>query len=131
MFSLGCVFHYVLVPGEHPFGQWYEREANIMANRLVGDLKHLDAVPDAADLIRRMLMRDQRFRPTSAEVCHHPFFWSASRRLDFFTDLSDLIEHQAPTRALCVNVLPTLQAQRLGPAAALRPFGGVGTLSQV
>ena len=98
VFSLGCVFHYVLVPGEHPFGQWYEREANIMANRLVGDLKHLDAVPDAADLIRRMLMRDQRFRPTSAEVCHHPFFWSASRRLDFFTDLSDLIEHTSANK---------------------------------
>jgi serine/threonine protein kinase len=30
IFSLGCVFYCVLVPGEHPYGQWFEREANIM-----------------------------------------------------------------------------------------------------
>ena len=81
-----------------PFGQWYEREANIMSNRLLGGLKHLDTVPDAADLIRRMLSREQYMRPTSAEVCCHPFFWSASRRLDFFTDLSDMVEHASANK---------------------------------
>jgi serine/threonine-protein kinase/endoribonuclease IRE1 len=29
IFSLGCVFYYVLTYGEHPFGQKYEREVNI------------------------------------------------------------------------------------------------------
>jgi hypothetical protein len=55
IFSLGCVFHYVLVPGEHPFGKWYEREANIMMGKL--DLSHMRMVLDAKDLLERMLRR--------------------------------------------------------------------------
>lgn len=33
IFSLGCIFHHCIVPGSHPFGQWYEREANIIQNK--------------------------------------------------------------------------------------------------
>lgn len=33
VFSLGCIFHHCIVPGSHPFGQWYEREANIIQNK--------------------------------------------------------------------------------------------------
>ncbi len=35
VFSLGCVFYTVLVPGTHPFGEWYERERNILQVRSV------------------------------------------------------------------------------------------------
>lgn len=59
IFSLGCVFHWILVPGVHPFGQWYEREANIMANK--ADLSGLRDMPDALDLIDRMIRRLQFF----------------------------------------------------------------------
>lgn len=55
IFSLGCVFYYVLTEGSHPFGQWYEREANIMLGRC--DLSPLQAVPDALDLVTRMIAR--------------------------------------------------------------------------
>jgi serine/threonine-protein kinase/endoribonuclease IRE1 len=30
IFSLGCVFYYILSKGEHPFGKRYEREKNIL-----------------------------------------------------------------------------------------------------
>lgn len=33
IFALGCIFHHCIVPGSHPFGQWYEREANIMQDK--------------------------------------------------------------------------------------------------
>ena len=33
IFSLGCIFHCALVPGIHPFGDWYEREFMIMRNK--------------------------------------------------------------------------------------------------
>lgn len=33
VFSLGCIFHHCIVPGSHPFGQWYEREANIIQDK--------------------------------------------------------------------------------------------------
>ncbi len=107
IFSLGCVLHYVMVPGEHPYGLWYEREANIMIDKL--DLSHMQFVPDAQDLIRQMLRHDQNARPSAREVTHHPFFWSTLKRLDFFTELSDRLEHEHPSadiiRALEINGL--------------------------
>jgi len=30
IFSVGCVFYYILSKGEHPFGKRYEREKNIL-----------------------------------------------------------------------------------------------------
>jgi hypothetical protein len=93
IFSLGCVFHYVLVPGEHPFGQWFEREANIMTGKL--DLAHLEHVPDALDLITRMLRTEPFLRPSAVQVCSHPFFWSYAKRLEFLTELSDRLEHES------------------------------------
>ena len=27
IFSLGCIFYCTILPGSHPFGEWYEREA--------------------------------------------------------------------------------------------------------
>jgi serine/threonine-protein kinase/endoribonuclease IRE1 len=30
IFSLGCVFYFILSKGEHPFGKRYEREKNIL-----------------------------------------------------------------------------------------------------
>jgi len=97
IFSAGLVYFYVLVPGEHPYGQWFEREANIMTGK--SDLSRLEDMPDAADLVRRMLASDPDLRPTAAQVCRHPFFWSAQRRLEFLVDLSDRLEHEAVTAA--------------------------------
>jgi len=102
IFSLGCVLHYVLIPGEHPFGQWFEREANIVNDKL--DLAHLKKTPDALDLLTRMLRRNQRTRPSASEVCSHPFFWQASKKLDFLTELSDRLEHE-PAESACVLAL--------------------------
>ena len=97
IFSAGLVYFYVLVPGEHPFGQWFEREANIMTGK--SDLSRLDDMPDAADLVRRMLASDPDLRPTAAQVYRHPFFWNAQRRLEFLVDLSDRLEHESVTAA--------------------------------
>jgi serine/threonine protein kinase len=92
IFSLGCVFHYVLVPGIHPFGLWYEREANIMNNKL--NMSALAQFPDAIDLISRMLNQNPDDRPMASQVCNHPFFWLSQKRLDFLVELSDRLEHE-------------------------------------
>ncbi len=55
IFSLGCVFYYVLSAGDHPFGQWFEREANIVLGR--SNLNALNGMADAYDLISRMIAR--------------------------------------------------------------------------
>lgn len=39
VFSLGCIIHYCITGGRHPFGEQYERDVNIMRGR--PDLQHL------------------------------------------------------------------------------------------
>lgn len=91
IFSLGCIFYSTLVPGSHPFGEWYEREANIMHYR-----PNLDALEDfskeAYDLVLSMIQRNPRLRPTAKQISEHPFFWPLDRRLSFLCDFSDRLE---------------------------------------
>jgi len=95
IFSLGCIFYSTLLPGSHPFGEWYEREANIMHNRPnIEALKNIS--PDAYDLVGSMIQRNQSARPTAKQVCEHPLFWPPDRRLAFLCDVSDRLESEAP-----------------------------------
>jgi len=91
IFSLGCIFYSFLVPGAHPFGEWYEREANIMHNR--PNLQALEEISlEAHDLVAAMLRRNPSARPTAKQVAEHPFFWPLDRRLQFLCDFSDRLE---------------------------------------
>lgn len=94
IFSLGCIFYCTLLPGLHPFGEWYEREANIMKGK--PNTRPLEKISaEAYSLINSMLSRDPRARPTAEEICSHPFFWKPSKRLSFLSDFSDRVELQA------------------------------------
>lgn len=102
VFSLGCVFYFTITRGEHPFGQWFEREANIAAGKL-----NLDAVqhdPLALDLLTWMLAADPLLRPTSSEVCSHPFFWTAGSKLNFLVEFSDRMEHEPADSGMVLAV---------------------------
>ncbi|KAI9850564.1 MAG: bifunctional endoribonuclease/protein kinase ire1 [Thelocarpon superellum] len=94
IFSLGCVFFYILSRGGHPFGDRYMREANIVKGHY--NLDQLQALADygyeAAALIERMLDHSPRDRPDATTVMIHPFFWSAEKRLNFLVDVSDHFE---------------------------------------
>ncbi|CAM9174170.1 unnamed protein product, partial [Ectocarpus fasciculatus] len=85
VFALGCVYHFTLVPGSHPFGHWREREDNIINN--VSDLSLLARTPDAYDLVHGMIRSDPKLRPTARQVCFHPFFWNSQKRLEFWEAL--------------------------------------------
>jgi len=52
IFSLGCVFHFVLTKGQHPFGPELLRQSNILSGSY--DLSALKD-PLTADLIKSML----------------------------------------------------------------------------
>ena len=94
IFSLGCIFYSTLVPGSHPFGEWYEREANIMHNR--PNLEALEEISlEAHDLVAAMLRRNASARPTAKQISEHPFFWPMDRRLSFLCDFSDRLETDA------------------------------------
>ncbi|MCJ1416656.1 bifunctional endoribonuclease/protein kinase ire1 [Xylographa parallela] len=109
IFSLGCVFYYVLTGGNHPFDRdgKYMREANIVkGNYNLADLANLgDYQWEAKDLIGRMLSHQPRLRPDASTVLCHPFFWSAEERLDFLCHVSDQFEFEPrdpPSAALHV-----------------------------
>lgn len=98
IFSLGCVFYYVLTHGGHPFDKngKFMREANIVKGQF--DLQELNRLGDyafeAKDLIRSMLALDPRQRPDASAVLMHPFFWAPSDRLNFLCDVSDHFEFE-------------------------------------
>ncbi|OLY83088.1 Serine/threonine-protein kinase/endoribonuclease IRE1 [Smittium mucronatum] len=120
IFSLGCVYYYFLTRGEHPFGDRYNREQNILENNfdlsLLDEMNYynfsrgsefdfknggskahyiIDSSVEAKDLIAHMIQRDPKYRPSTSSILVHPYFWSASKRLLFIQDVSDKLESYA------------------------------------
>ncbi|KAJ2077053.1 bifunctional endoribonuclease/protein kinase ire1 [Coemansia sp. RSA 988] len=98
VFSMGCVFYYVLMGGEHPFGDRLSREQRILIG--TPDLRPLEASEnpsaiEAVDLVAHMVARAEQDRPSAASVLVHPYFWDASQRLAFLQDVSDCLEAEA------------------------------------
>lgn len=63
IFSAGCVFYYIISEGQHPFGEKFSREINILKGN--SRLQHLDSVKDSSlvkDLIKNMIYKDPRKR---------------------------------------------------------------------
>jgi len=99
IFSLGCVFFYVLTNGSHPFDDdegWMQiRELNIKKNK--ANFSRLDMGSDAEEpihLISWMLSNRPEDRPTALQVINHPFFWPPEKRLNFLCDCSDHWERE-------------------------------------
>lgn len=90
LFSLGCVLFYCITGGRHPFGDHLERDVNIVKNQK--DLFLVEYIPEAEDLISRLLNPDPELRPKALEVLHHPMFWNSELRLSFLRDTSDRVE---------------------------------------
>lgn len=94
IFSLGCVFFYILTNGGHPFGDRYLREGNVIKGEY--NLEQLDFLPEnvveAKDLISKMISRNPKLRPDTDQVLKHPFFWDNGKKLDFLLKVSDRYE---------------------------------------
>lgn len=90
LFSLGCMLFFCLTGGKHPFGENIERDVNIVNAQK--DLFLIDHIPEATDLISRLLDPTPNLRPKASEVMHHPLFWSSETRLSFLRDVSDRVE---------------------------------------
>ncbi|KAF2657371.1 kinase-like protein [Lophiostoma macrostomum CBS 122681] len=109
IFSLGCVFFYVLTNGSHPFDDeegWMQmRELNIKKNKANFDQLNLgDDSEEPRHLISWMLENRPEFRPAAIQVMNHPFFWPAEKRLNFLCDCSDHWEREIrdpPSDHLC------------------------------
>ena len=100
IFSLGCLFFWVLTGGSHPFDDkegWAQiREFNIKKNNLQ-NMHKLDLGSDTEEpmqLITAMLAHRPEDRPSADDVLKHPFFWDSARRLAFLCDVSDHFERE-------------------------------------
>jgi serine/threonine-protein kinase/endoribonuclease IRE1 len=104
IFSLGCVFYYVLTNGAHPFDAedggdigHVEREINIKKwdkPRLNKLSQWGGQTEEPHRLIEWMLAKQPENRPTAAQVMNHPFFWPDAKRLNFLCDVSDHWERE-------------------------------------
>lgn len=114
IFSLGCVFFYVLSRGGHPFGDALHRQANISSGSY--DVEFLEKNEEcvvAHLLIQKMIDYEPRERPPSTAILKHPLFWPSERQMDFFQDVSDRVEKEP-------NDSPILTLLERGGAAVVK-----------
>lgn len=113
LFSFGCLLFFCITGGRHPFGDMLERDINIVNDRK--DLFLVDNIPEAFDLISRLLHPDPEFRPKAAEVYNHPLFWDPETRLSFLRDASDRVElEDRETNSSLLKSLESVGPQALG-----------------
>ncbi|KAK8996216.1 hypothetical protein V6N11_076462 [Hibiscus sabdariffa] len=90
LFGLGCVLFFCITRGRHPFGNHLERDINVVNNQV--NLFLVEHIPEAVDLISRLLNPEPELRPNALEVLRHPLFWSCEMKLSFLQDTSDRVE---------------------------------------
>lgn len=100
IFSLGCVFFYVMTRGGHPFDKGHSplaRDLNIKEDNFDTSLlrdSFLGYDYDADDLIMQMIMHNPKLRPDTSGVLSHPYFWKVEHKLDFLCAVSDNYEER-------------------------------------
>lgn len=102
IFSLGCVYYFVLSDGHHPFGESFKRQANILTNEF-----NLSKISDnfvALNLIEKMIGPEPSLRPPSSAVLKHPIFWSKDKCLSFLQDASDRVDKEDSESAILASV---------------------------
>lgn len=90
VFSAGCIISSVLTGGDHPYGNAvFSRDGNIAAG--IPTLTSLESLglPEAIDIVRKMIDPLASRRPTAEQVLLHPFFWTDATKLSFLVDISD------------------------------------------
>lgn len=103
VFSLGCVFYYVMSGGKHPFGHPSQRQTNIIKNESVFESFKLNeqsleiaegSAVMANKLITTMIRPVPSERPPMSCVLKYPLFWSKANQLQFLQDVSDRVDKE-------------------------------------
>ena len=90
IFALGCIVHFVLARGKHPFGEKFERDSRVLRGDY--DLSAINHLQEAKDLVRKCLEFEAEKRPSAKECLKHPTWWSREKRTQFLCDISDRME---------------------------------------
>eukprot|EP00092_Neocalanus_flemingeri_P031372 GFUD01034075.1.p1 GENE.GFUD01034075.1~~GFUD01034075.1.p1 ORF type:complete len:1174 (-),score=191.56 GFUD01034075.1:154-3675(-) len=94
IFSMGCVYFYLLTNGKHPFGENFHRQANILSGK--SNLEVLDREKQNLDvtLIEKMVSFEPNDRPPALALLKHPVFWVKDKILTFLQDVSDRVDKE-------------------------------------
>lgn len=99
VFSLGCIFFYVLTRGKHPFGSISDMEEcqlNIDTGKSsLDDLKeYYDGfvVALAEDIIEQMINSTVSKRPHAGDILKHPLFWDSGKMENFYRLMGDYMK---------------------------------------
>lgn len=89
IFAAGCVVSFVLTGGHHPFGIPIRRDGNIANGTPELDALEALKLPEATDIVKKMIDPVASKRPNAEEALKHPFFWTDAMKLSFLVDISD------------------------------------------
>ncbi|CAL8067966.1 unnamed protein product [Orchesella dallaii] len=90
IFSLGCVFYYVLTEGIHPFGDPVRRQVAILDDKpSTRETEIEEYYRGGLPLIKRMIAKDQAIRPKISYILKHPLLWDSKRIIDFLVVVSN------------------------------------------
>lgn len=93
IFSLGCIYYYVISNGGHPYGDSLHRLANIMDYKVLMEVQHFDAETlEFYWLTHIMIQKISERRPTSKMLLNHIAFWPNDLRLKFLLEVGGLLE---------------------------------------
>lgn len=118
IFSLGCVFYYVMSDGKHPFGRVDQRQSNILSNTNLLDVLCMsreqnndlmrcmaeDKATLATKLISTMIQPATQNRPPISTILKYPFFWSKADQLQFLQDVSDRVDKETKDSSITWRV---------------------------
>lgn len=97
IFSLGCVFYFLMSHGEHPFGNRLERDMNILNGKYSLKLVNPDLVQERKEefehMISMMIKSDPKLRSKASKIINHVFFWSNDKKLKVIQEISDKLEY--------------------------------------
>jgi len=86
IFSLGCVFYFVLSDGKHPYGhEFFMRQARIRQGK--HDLGGVSPLHE--HLILNMIQPEPEHRLPMKGVQEHPIFWNSDKKIRFLALTSD------------------------------------------
>jgi len=104
IFSVGCVYYYLLTKGKHPFGENFHRQANILSGKQ--DLSHLNKEREnlRISLIEKALSFEPADRPPASALLKHPAFWSKEKILNFLQEVSDRVDKEEDGSAVLASI---------------------------
>ncbi|ODM86920.1 Serine/threonine-protein kinase/endoribonuclease IRE2, partial [Orchesella cincta] len=89
VFSLGCLWYYVLTDGKHPFGDAFRRDVNILDGKvMIEGTEILHVCAQNVLFIQQMVSTDPASRPSCAALQASTIFWAPEREEKFISEAS-------------------------------------------